>query len=93
MFEVVGISTKWERRMRAIKRGVIKAMGFTPEFTGVIVSNDIAEEIQQSTKLIGSVGDNTTFEGTPLGVDHELPEDSVVYVWEVKDVVWEVKDV
>jgi hypothetical protein len=88
MIEVVGITTEWECRMRAIKRSIIKAFGDVspPNFTCVYVSSDIAEEIQRSTKLISEVGHDTTFEQVPLKVDHELPDNSVVYIWEGKNV-------
>jgi hypothetical protein len=86
MIEVQGISTVWERHLRKVKASIIKALGYCPNFTFVMVSNDLAEEIQQSTGIIGLVGDNTTFEGTQLKVDSDLPSISVVYIWEDKNV-------
>jgi hypothetical protein len=72
--------------MRAVKRSIIRTLGYTPSFTFVYVSNDIAEEIQNTTGVIGLVGDDTTFERIQLKVDHDLPDNSVVYLWEDKDV-------
>jgi hypothetical protein len=86
MTDLLGISTDWERRIRATKRGIFRALGYSPVFTGVYVSEDIAQEIQATTGVIGSVGDDTTFELIPLRVDHELPIKSVVYIWEDKHV-------
>jgi hypothetical protein len=79
--ETSGISMGWERRMRATKRGIIRAMAYTPEFTAVYVSSDIAEEIQESTEMIVKVGNDTTFELVPLKVDEELPDNTVIYIW------------
>jgi hypothetical protein len=72
--------------MRAVKRSIIQNLGYLPNFTFVYISNDIGEEIQGTTCIIGLVGDNTTFEGTQLKVDHKLPDNSVVFIWEAKDV-------
>lgn len=72
---------EWELRMRAVKRGIITAIGHAPEFTCVYVSKDIASEMQESTNLKGGVGDDTTFETVPLKVNHDLPTQSVIYIW------------
>jgi hypothetical protein len=45
----------------------------------------MADEIQKSTGIIGLVGDNTTFEGVQLKVDHELPGSLAVYIWEDRE--------
>jgi hypothetical protein len=81
MVEVAGISMGWELRMRATKRGIIRVMGNTPEFTAVYVSRDIAEEIQESTGMITKVGKDTTFELVPLKMDGSLPDQTVIYIW------------
>jgi hypothetical protein len=81
MIETSGISMGWERRMRATKSGIIRAMAYTPEFTAVYVSRDIAEEIQESTNMIVKIGNDTTFELVPLKTDGELPDNTVIYIW------------
>lgn len=84
MVDVVGISTEWEKHIRAVKRGIIRALSIAPDFTGVYVSEDIADAIQRDTGLIAKVVGNTTFERTPLFVDKELPNQTVIYTWEAK---------
>ena len=84
MVEVLGRSTNWEMRMRAVKRGIITAMGYAPEFTSVYVSEDIAEVIKQDTKIIATVGTDTTFESVPLKVNTALPSTTVIYIWKEK---------
>jgi hypothetical protein len=81
MVETSGISMGWERRIRATKRGIIRAMAYTPEFTAVYVSRDIAEEIQASTEMIVKIGEDTTFELVPLKMDGSLPNQTVIYLW------------
>ncbi len=85
MIDVVGISCEWELRIRAVKRGVIRALdGCGYEFTSVVISMDIADAIQRDTKIIGTVGKDTTFEGVPLNVDTSLPNQTVLFIWKEK---------
>ncbi len=81
MIDVLGISNWWEVRIRATKSCIRKALGGEPVFTCVYVSEDVAEDIKLHTKIIGTVGVDTTFEGTPLKVDKTLPIKSVIYIW------------
>jgi hypothetical protein len=81
---------EYERYMRAVKRGVIKAMGYKPEFTKVIISWDIAAEMKKfvthraeaGEPYIAEIGADTTWETVPLTVDLELPRWSVIYLWD-----------
>ena len=81
----------YELRIRAVKRGVIRALGSTPEFTKVVVSANLADEIQKNVchrdvDNPGKIGEDTTWELVPLTVDHDLPNDTVIYTWEWNDV-------
>ena len=82
---------EYELRMRSVKRGVIRALGSTPEFTKVVVSGNIAAEMEKNVchrdpDNVGKIGYDTTWELVPLTVDHDLPNDTVIYTWEWSDV-------
>ncbi len=79
---------EYERRMRSVKRGVIRALGYTPDFTGVYISKDIEDEMESFVvhregykKSDREIDGNITWETIPLKTDPELPSDTVIYIW------------
>lgn len=80
------VHKEYERRMRSVKRGVIRALGKTPDFTGVYISKDIADVMAENPYLKGKIGEDTTWELVPLKVDLDLPSNTVIYIWEDKNV-------
>ena len=82
---------EYELRMRSVKRGVIRALGNTPMFTRVVVSGNIADAMEKNVchrdaDSPWNIGEDTTWELVPLTVDHDLPNDTVIYTWEWNDV-------
>jgi hypothetical protein len=86
---------EYERYMRSVKRGVIKAMGYEPEFTKVVISWDIAavmlknvaQRAEDGEPYRAEIGTDTTWETVPLTVDPDLPRWSVIYIWK-EDKQW-----
>ncbi len=82
---------EYEKYMRSVKRGIIKAMGYKPQFTKVVISEDIAAVMEKNVThraadgqayIAVSIGNDTTWETVPLTVDSELPRWSVIYLWD-----------
>ena len=66
----------WEKRIRDTKFVVWSNVGPNQEFRMILVSQDIGEKIG----LEGVTDTNNVFEGLPIKMDKQLPENSVVFI-------------
>jgi len=72
---------EWEKKIRAIKTRLWSEVAPKQEFRKIIVSNDLAKQIQETIGTdLNNISLGCTFEGIPTTVDKSLPDGCIIFI-------------